>query len=67
MTVIGVTGTEGKTTTVHLIQSILAAAGRKTGMISTVNALIGNRSIDTGLHVTTPDAPELQYSAFGRI
>ena len=60
MTVIGVTGTEGKTTTVHLIQSILAAAGHKTGMISTVNALIGSRSIDTGLHVTTPDAPELQ-------
>ncbi len=60
MTVIGVTGTEGKTTTVHLIQSVLAAAGRKTGMISTVNALIGGRSIDTGLHVTTPDAPEMQ-------
>jgi len=60
MTVIGVTGTEGKTTTVHLIQSILAAAGRKTGMISTVNALIGSHSVDTGLHVTTPDAPELQ-------
>ena len=60
MTVIGVTGTEGKTTTVNLLRSILTAAGRKAGMISTVNALIGDRSLDTGLHVTTPDAPEIQ-------
>jgi UDP-N-acetylmuramoyl-L-alanyl-D-glutamate--2,6-diaminopimelate ligase len=60
MTVIGVTGTDGKTTTVNLIQSILAAAGRKTGMVSTVNALIGDRYQDTGLHVTTPDALQLQ-------
>jgi UDP-N-acetylmuramoyl-L-alanyl-D-glutamate--2,6-diaminopimelate ligase len=60
MTVIGVTGTEGKTTTVNLLRSILAAAGCRTGMISTVNALIGDRSLDTGLHVTTPDAPQIQ-------
>lgn len=60
MTVIGVTGTEGKTTTVNLVRSILAAAGLRTGMISTVNALIGDRSLDTGLHVTTPDAPQIQ-------
>jgi UDP-N-acetylmuramoyl-L-alanyl-D-glutamate--2,6-diaminopimelate ligase len=60
MTVIGVTGTDGKTTTVNLIQSILAAAGRKTGMVSTVNALIGDRHQGTGLHVTTPDALQMQ-------
>jgi UDP-N-acetylmuramoyl-L-alanyl-D-glutamate--2,6-diaminopimelate ligase len=60
MTVIGVTGTDGKTTTVNLIQSIVAAAGHKTGMISTVNALIGDRYQDTGLHVTTPDALQVQ-------
>ncbi len=60
MTVIGVTGTDGKTTTVNLLQAIFAAAGRRTGMISTVNALIGDRYQDTGLHVTTPDAPEIQ-------
>ncbi len=58
--VIGVTGTDGKTTTVNLIQAILVAAGRKTGMISTVNALIGDEYYDTGLHVTTPDAPDVQ-------
>jgi len=60
MTVIGVTGTDGKTTTVNLIQSILAAAGLRTGMVSTVNALIGDAYQDTGLHVTTPDALQLQ-------
>jgi UDP-N-acetylmuramoyl-L-alanyl-D-glutamate--2,6-diaminopimelate ligase len=58
--VVGVTGTEGKTTTVNLLRSIFAAAGYKTGMISTVNALIGDRYQATGLHVTTPDAPQVQ-------
>ncbi|MCR4407181.1 MAG: UDP-N-acetylmuramoyl-L-alanyl-D-glutamate--2,6-diaminopimelate ligase [Anaerolineae bacterium] len=60
MRVVGVTGTDGKTTTVNLIHSILAAAGHKTGMISTVNALIGDTFYDTGLHTTTPDAPDIQ-------
>jgi UDP-N-acetylmuramoyl-L-alanyl-D-glutamate--2,6-diaminopimelate ligase len=58
--VVGVTGTDGKTTTVELIRSILATAGHKTGMISTVEALIGDQHYDTGLHVTTPDALEVQ-------
>jgi len=58
--VIGVTGTDGKTTTVNLIWSILRAGGRQAGMISTVNAQIGNALLDTGLHTTTPDAPDLQ-------
>jgi UDP-N-acetylmuramoyl-L-alanyl-D-glutamate--2,6-diaminopimelate ligase len=58
--VIGVTGTDGKTTTCSLINSILKAAGIKTGMISTVNAVIGDQVLDTGFHVTTPDAPDVQ-------
>lgn len=58
--VIGVTGTDGKTTTVNLTRAILEAAGHKTGMISSVNALIGNEYYDTGLHVTTPDALDVQ-------
>jgi UDP-N-acetylmuramoyl-L-alanyl-D-glutamate--2,6-diaminopimelate ligase len=53
-------GHPGRETTVNLIQSIVAAAGHKTGMISTVNALIGDRYQDTGLHVTTPDALQVQ-------
>jgi UDP-N-acetylmuramoyl-L-alanyl-D-glutamate--2,6-diaminopimelate ligase len=60
LTVIGVTGTDGKTTTTNLIYQILKAAGHKTGMISTVNAVIGERALDTGLHTTTPDADEIQ-------
>ncbi len=60
MTVVGVTGTDGKMTTGNLIDAILRASGATTGMISTVNARIGDVEIDTGLHVTTPDAPEVQ-------
>jgi UDP-N-acetylmuramoyl-L-alanyl-D-glutamate--2,6-diaminopimelate ligase len=60
LTVIGVTGTDGKTTTSNLLYQILLAAGLKTGLISTVNAVIGNEVIDTGFHVTTPDAPDVQ-------
>jgi UDP-N-acetylmuramoyl-L-alanyl-D-glutamate--2,6-diaminopimelate ligase len=60
MTMIGVTGTDGKTTTVNLIYAILRAGGRRAGMISTVNAVVGEAALDTGLHTTTPDAPEVQ-------
>jgi UDP-N-acetylmuramoyl-L-alanyl-D-glutamate--2,6-diaminopimelate ligase len=57
---IGVTGTDGKTTTVNLIYNILRAAGLNAGMISTVNAVIGSQTLDTGFHVTTPEAPDVQ-------
>jgi UDP-N-acetylmuramoyl-L-alanyl-D-glutamate--2,6-diaminopimelate ligase len=60
LTVIGVTGTDGKTTTTNLIFNILRAAGIRAGMISTVSAVIGERELDTGYHVTTPDAPDVQ-------
>ncbi|MBE9479536.1 MAG: UDP-N-acetylmuramoyl-L-alanyl-D-glutamate--2,6-diaminopimelate ligase [Chloroflexi bacterium] len=60
LTLIGVTGTDGKSTTCNLLFEILCEAGIKTGMITTVNAVIGDRVLDTGLHVTTPDALEVQ-------
>jgi len=60
LTVIGVTGTDGKTTTTNLIYKILLAADIKAGMISTVNAVIGDEVLDTGFHVTTPDAHDVQ-------
>ena len=60
LTVIGVTGTDGKTTTCNLLYQILLSAGLKTGLISTVNAIIGKEVLDTGFHVTTPDAPDVQ-------
>ncbi len=60
LTMIGVTGTDGKTTTTNLIYQVLLAAGIKAGMISTINAVIGDQFLDTGFHVTTPDAPDVQ-------
>jgi len=60
MRVVGVTGTDGKTTTSNLIYHLLGAAGLHPGMISTVGARIGQEALDTGLHVTTPDAPDVQ-------
>jgi len=60
MTVIGVTGTDGKTTTCNLIFEILKSAHINAGMITTVNAVIGDEVVDTGFHVTTPDSPDIQ-------
>jgi UDP-N-acetylmuramoyl-L-alanyl-D-glutamate--2,6-diaminopimelate ligase len=60
LVLIGVTGTDGKTTTVNLIFQILRKAGLRAGMIATVGAVIGGQEVDTGFHVTTPDALELQ-------
>lgn len=57
---IGVTGTKGKTTTAHLIFHLLRKNGVKAGLISTIGAFFGDEEIDTGLHVTSPDARELQ-------
>lgn len=58
--VIGVTGTDGKTTTVNLIYRIMLTCGVRAGMISTVNAVIGEETIDTGFHVTTPESTVIQ-------
>lgn len=60
ITVIGVTGTDGKTTTVNMIYHVLKSAGLKTSMVSTVNAQIGEKSYDTGFHVTTPNPFQIQ-------
>lgn len=60
MTVIGVTGTDGKTTTASLIYHILRETGHKAALISTVAAYIGDRKFDTGFHVSTPHSSELQ-------
>jgi len=58
---IGVTGTDGKTTTVELIRAILVTAGFKAGMITTLGATISESRSSTGVHVTTPDALEMQH------
>jgi UDP-N-acetylmuramoyl-L-alanyl-D-glutamate--2,6-diaminopimelate ligase len=55
---LGVTGTNGKTTTAYMIKNILTAEGRNPGLIGTVEYLIGARAIPASR--TTPDAPTLQ-------
>lgn len=60
LTVIGVTGTDGKTTTSNILYSILKTAGIKAGLITSVNAIIGGEVVDTGFHVTTPEAIDVQ-------
>ncbi|MBI5640641.1 MAG: UDP-N-acetylmuramoyl-L-alanyl-D-glutamate--2,6-diaminopimelate ligase [Nitrospirae bacterium] len=58
LTVIGVTGTNGKTTTSYLIKSILEAWDRKVGLIGTIQYLIGDQAYSAP-H-TTPEAPDFQ-------
>ncbi len=58
--VIGVTGTKGKTTTTYLVKSILEHAGYQTGLIGTIETIIGNQHIHA--HNTTPDSYILQQS-----
>jgi UDP-N-acetylmuramyl tripeptide synthase len=54
MTVIGVTGTNGKTTTTYVIESILAQAGVRAGIIGTINYRYGGKSYANP--VTTPES-----------
>jgi len=56
--VVGVTGTSGKTTTSFLLFAILAAAGRRPGLLGTVEARVGGER--RGVKRTTPEAIELQ-------
>lgn len=57
---IGVTGTKGKTTTTHMIKTVLEAAGKKVGMIGTTGIIIGDQITPT-LN-TTPESYELQQA-----
>jgi UDP-N-acetylmuramoyl-L-alanyl-D-glutamate--2,6-diaminopimelate ligase len=57
LTLIGITGTAGKTSTAYLIESGLRAAGRTTGLIGTVETRLGDLTIDSAR--TTPEATDL--------
>ncbi len=57
LTVIGITGTAGKTSTAYLIESGLRAAGRRTGLIGTVETRLGDLVLDSAR--TTPEATDL--------
>ncbi|WP_024440483.1 MULTISPECIES: UDP-N-acetylmuramoyl-L-alanyl-D-glutamate--2,6-diaminopimelate ligase [unclassified Mycobacterium] len=58
VTVIGITGTSGKTTTTYLVEAGLRAAGRTAGLIGTVGVRIDGVDLPSAL--TTPEAPALQ-------
>ena len=58
LTTIGVTGTNGKTTTVHLLDAGLRGAGRRAGLIGTIETRIGDERLESVR--TTPEAPDLQ-------
>lgn len=57
---VGITGTDGKTTTTNFLYHMLQAGRKKTSMINTVSAVIGDDVSATGLHTTTPDSPDVQ-------
>jgi UDP-N-acetylmuramoyl-L-alanyl-D-glutamate--2,6-diaminopimelate ligase len=58
MTLVGVTGTNGKTTTTYLLESVFDAAGRRPGVIGTTGVRIDGAG--TSFPRTTPEAPDLQ-------
>src|SRR5204863_1054292 len=58
LTLVGITGTNGKTTTSYLLASIFEAAGVRCGRIGTLGHRIGQREIETAR--TTPEAPDIQ-------
>lgn len=54
---IGITGTNGKTTSTYMIKSVLEGCGIKTGLIGTITNMIGSRELPT--EHTTPESPDL--------
>jgi UDP-N-acetylmuramoyl-L-alanyl-D-glutamate--2,6-diaminopimelate ligase len=55
---VGITGTNGKTTTAYLVRGLLEAAGRRTGLVGTVSAVVGGA--ERPMVRTTPEAIDLQ-------
>ncbi len=58
--IVGITGTDGKTTTSFLVRAMLEAAGMPCGMTGTVTTIAGGRPYGGASRATTPEAPELQ-------
>jgi UDP-N-acetylmuramoyl-L-alanyl-D-glutamate--2,6-diaminopimelate ligase len=58
MQVVGITGTNGKTTTAYLLRAVLESAGKKCGLLGTVAYSIGNQELPASR--TTPEAPDVQ-------
>lgn len=61
LTILAVTGTDGKTTSSTMLYHVLKESKKKVGLVSTVGAYIGKNKADTGFHVTSPQPDQLQY------
>ena len=57
LTMIGITGTKGKTTTTYMVKSVLEQAGKKMGLIGTIVNMVGRQELHTDR--TTPESPDL--------
>src|SRR6266566_4666207 len=58
MAVVGITGTNGKTTTAYLLRALFEAAGMKSGLLGTVTYMVGDEEVPASR--TTPEAPDVQ-------
>ncbi len=58
--VVGITGTDGKTTTAYLVRAILEAARRPAGLMGTTDVIVAGESRGNDARTSTPEAPELQ-------
>ncbi|MBX3029310.1 MAG: UDP-N-acetylmuramoyl-L-alanyl-D-glutamate--2,6-diaminopimelate ligase [Chloroflexi bacterium] len=58
--IVGITGTDGKTTTAWLVRSMLEACGLRTGLLGTIDVIAGGQHLGNPGRATTPEAPELQ-------
>jgi len=65
--VVGVTGTDGKTSTVHLVAAVLEAAGRRCALLSSAELRSGGRAQVNATHMTTLEAPEVQAFLAGAL
>ncbi|MFZ1721967.1 MAG: Mur ligase family protein [Microgenomates group bacterium] len=60
LTILTITGTDGKTTSSTMLYEVLKVANIKVALLSTVAAYLGDEKIDTGFHVTSPQPKDLQ-------
>ena len=65
--VVGVTGTDGKTTTAHLIAAVLEAGGRPCALLSSAELRAGGQARINATHMTTLEAPEVQAFLAGAL
>jgi UDP-N-acetylmuramoyl-L-alanyl-D-glutamate--2,6-diaminopimelate ligase len=58
--IVGITGTDGKTTTAYLVRAVLEAAGHPAGLLGTTDVIVAGESRGNAARTSTPEAPELQ-------